>query len=76
MAASRIVLAACPLLTLALALTAVRTIAPACYVAAGFIAAPIWPIGLDWVVANSPATARPPPGRSPRRSPAASPGPP
>jgi fucose permease len=53
-AASRIVLAACPLLTLALALTAVRTIAPACYVAAGFIAAPIWPIGLDWVVATFP----------------------
>ena len=53
-AASRIVLAACPLLTLALALTAVRTIAPACYVAAGFIAAPIWPIGLDWVVAKFP----------------------
>ena len=53
-AASRIVLAACPLLTLALALTAVPTIAPACYVAAGFIAAPIWPIGLDWVVAAFP----------------------
>jgi FHS family glucose/mannose:H+ symporter-like MFS transporter len=53
-AASRIVLAACPLLTLALALTAVRTIAPACYIAAGFIAAPIWPIGLDWVVAKFP----------------------
>jgi len=53
-AASRIVLAACPLLTLALALAAVRPIAPGCYVAAGFIAAPIWPIGLDWVVATFP----------------------
>jgi MFS transporter, FHS family, glucose/mannose:H+ symporter len=53
-AASRIVLAACPLLTLALALTAVPAAAPACYVAAGFIAAPIWPIGLDWVVATFP----------------------
>jgi fucose permease len=53
-AASRIVLAACPLLTLALALAVVRPIAPACYVAAGFIAAPIWPIGLDWVVATFP----------------------
>jgi MFS transporter, FHS family, glucose/mannose:H+ symporter len=53
-AASRIVLAACPLLTLALALTVVPAIAPACYVAAGFIAAPIWPIGLDWVVAKFP----------------------
>jgi len=53
-AASRIVLAACPLLTLALALAVVRPIAPACYVAAGFIAAPIWPIGLDWVVAAFP----------------------
>jgi fucose permease len=53
-AASRIVLAACPLLTLALALTAVSAVAPACYVAAGFIAAPIWPIGLDWVVATFP----------------------
>ena len=53
-AASRIVLAACPLLTLALALTAVPALAPGCYVAAGFIAAPIWPIGLDWVVATFP----------------------
>jgi MFS transporter, FHS family, glucose/mannose:H+ symporter len=53
-AASRIVLAACPLLALALALTAVPAVAPACYVAAGFIAAPIWPIGLDWVVATFP----------------------
>jgi MFS transporter, FHS family, glucose/mannose:H+ symporter len=53
-AASRIVLAACPLLTLALALTAVPAMAPACYVTAGFIAAPIWPIGLDWVVAAFP----------------------
>lgn len=53
-AASRIVLAACPLLTLALALAAVPAIAPGCYVAAGFIAAPIWPIGLDWVVATFP----------------------
>jgi FHS family glucose/mannose:H+ symporter-like MFS transporter len=50
-AAPGIVLAACPLLTLALALTAVPAIAPACYVAAGFAAAPIWPIGLDWVAA-------------------------
>jgi MFS transporter, FHS family, glucose/mannose:H+ symporter len=53
-AASRIVLAACPLLALALALAAVPTMAPGCYVAAGFIAAPIWPIGLDWVVATFP----------------------
>ena len=53
-AASRIVLAACPLLTLALALAVVPALAPACYVAAGFIAAPIWPIGLDWVVATFP----------------------
>jgi FHS family glucose/mannose:H+ symporter-like MFS transporter len=50
-AAPWMVLAACPLLTLALALTAVPAIAPACYVAAGFAAAPIWPIGLDWVAA-------------------------
>ncbi len=49
--AARIVLAACPLLTLALALTAVPAIAPGCYVAAGFAAAPIFPIGLDWVAA-------------------------
>jgi fucose permease len=53
-AASRMVLAACPLLTLTLALTAVPAIAPACYVAAGFAAAPIWSIGLDWVVATFP----------------------
>ena len=51
-AAHRIVLAACPLLTLALALTAVPAIAPACYVAAGFAAAPIFPIGLGWVAAT------------------------
>jgi FHS family glucose/mannose:H+ symporter-like MFS transporter len=51
-AAHRIVLAACPLLTLALALTAVPAIAPACYIAAGFAAAPIFPIGLDWVAAS------------------------
>jgi MFS transporter, FHS family, glucose/mannose:H+ symporter len=50
-AAYRIVLAACALLTLALALTTVPAIAPACYVAAGFAAAPIFPIGLDWVAA-------------------------
>ena len=49
--AHRIVLAACPLLTLALALTTVRAIAPACYVMAGFAAAPIFPIGLDWIAA-------------------------
>jgi MFS transporter, FHS family, glucose/mannose:H+ symporter len=59
--AHRIVLAACLLLTLALALTTVRAIAPACYVVAGFAAAPIFPIGLDWVVAAfsgySPATS-------------------
>jgi FHS family glucose/mannose:H+ symporter-like MFS transporter len=51
-AAHRIVLAACPLLTLSLALTAVPAIAPACYAAAGFAAAPIFPIGLDWVAAT------------------------
>jgi fucose permease len=50
-AAHRIVLAACVLLTAALALTTVRTIAPACYVVAGFAAAPIFPIGLDWIAA-------------------------
>jgi MFS transporter, FHS family, glucose/mannose:H+ symporter len=50
-AAHRIVLAACALLTLALALTTVRTVAPACYVLAGFAAAPIFPIGLDWIAA-------------------------
>jgi MFS transporter, FHS family, glucose/mannose:H+ symporter len=49
--AHRIVLAACPLLTLALALTTVRAIAPAGYLAAGFAAAPIFPIGLDWIAA-------------------------
>jgi MFS transporter, FHS family, glucose/mannose:H+ symporter len=49
--AHRIVLAACPLLTLTLALTTVRAIAPACYVVAGFAAAPIFPIGLDWIAA-------------------------
>jgi MFS transporter, FHS family, glucose/mannose:H+ symporter len=49
--AHRIVLAACPLLTLALALATVRAIAPACYVVAGFAAAPIFPIGLDWIAA-------------------------
>jgi fucose permease len=51
-AAPGMVLAACLLLTLALALTAVPAIAPACYVAAGFAAAPIGPIGLDWVAAT------------------------
>ena len=51
-ASHRIVLAACLLLTLALALTAVPAIAPACYVAAGCAAAPIFPIGLDWVAAT------------------------
>jgi MFS transporter, FHS family, glucose/mannose:H+ symporter len=50
-AAPRMVLAACLLLTLTLALAAVPALAPACYVAAGFAAAPIWPIGLDWVAA-------------------------
>jgi MFS transporter, FHS family, glucose/mannose:H+ symporter len=52
MPARRIVLAACPVLALALALTAVRAIAPACYVVAGFAAAPIFPMGLDWVAAT------------------------
>jgi FHS family glucose/mannose:H+ symporter-like MFS transporter len=44
-----IVLVSCLLLTLALALTVVSAIAPACYVAAGCAAGPIFPIGLDWV---------------------------
>ena len=51
-ASHRIVLVACLLLTLALALTAVPAVAPACYVVAGCAAGPIFPIGLDWVVAT------------------------
>lgn len=51
-AASRMVLAGCALLALALALTAVPAMAPACYVVAGFAAAPIFPVGLDWVAAT------------------------
>jgi MFS transporter, FHS family, glucose/mannose:H+ symporter len=50
--AHRIVLAACPVLALALALTAVPAVAPACYVVAGFAAAPIFPMGLDWIAAT------------------------
>jgi MFS transporter, FHS family, glucose/mannose:H+ symporter len=53
-AARRMVLAACPLLAIALALTAVPAIAPVCYVAAGLAAAPIFPIGLDWLAAAFP----------------------
>jgi MFS transporter, FHS family, glucose/mannose:H+ symporter len=53
-AARHMVLASCPLLTIALALTAVPAIAPACYVVAGFAAAPIFPIGLDWISAAFP----------------------
>jgi MFS transporter, FHS family, glucose/mannose:H+ symporter len=53
-AAHRIVLAACLLLTLSLALTAVPAIAPECYAVAGFGAAPVFPIGLDWVAATFP----------------------
>ena len=52
MASHRIVLVACLLLTLALALTAVPAVAPACYIVAGCAAGPIFPIGLDWVVAT------------------------
>jgi FHS family glucose/mannose:H+ symporter-like MFS transporter len=51
-ASHRIVLVSCLLLTLALALTMVPAIAPACYVAAGCAAGPIFPIGLDWVAAT------------------------
>jgi MFS transporter, FHS family, glucose/mannose:H+ symporter len=61
LSAHRIVLAACPLLTLAVALTMLPAIAPACYVVAGFAAAPIFPIGLDWIAGafsgHSPATS-------------------
>jgi MFS transporter, FHS family, glucose/mannose:H+ symporter len=61
-AARRTVLAACPLLAITLALTAVPAIAPVCYVAAGLAAAPIFPIGLDWLAAafprDGPATSR------------------
>jgi MFS transporter, FHS family, glucose/mannose:H+ symporter len=53
-AAHRMVLAACPLLAITLALTAVPAIAPFCYVAAGLAAAPIFPIGLDWLAAAFP----------------------
>jgi len=53
-AAHRMVLAACPLLVITLALTAVPAIAPVCYVAAGLAAAPIFPIGLDWLAAAFP----------------------
>jgi len=60
-AAHRMVLAVCPLLALTLALTAVPAIAPVCYVAAGLAAAPIFPIGLDWLAAvfprDGPATS-------------------
>jgi MFS transporter, FHS family, glucose/mannose:H+ symporter len=50
-AGHRLVLAACTLLAIVLALTAIPAIAPVCYVAAGFAAAPIFPIGLDWIAA-------------------------
>jgi MFS transporter, FHS family, glucose/mannose:H+ symporter len=53
-AAHRMVLAACSLLAITLALTAVPAIAPVCYVAAGLAAAPIFPIGLDWLAATFP----------------------
>jgi MFS transporter, FHS family, glucose/mannose:H+ symporter len=53
-AAHRMVLAAAPLLAVVLALAAIRDIAPVCYVAAGFAAAPIFPIGLDWIAADFP----------------------
>jgi MFS transporter, FHS family, glucose/mannose:H+ symporter len=52
--ARRIVLVCSPLLAVTLALAAVPAIAPACYVAAGFAAAPIFPIGLDWIAAGFP----------------------
>jgi MFS transporter, FHS family, glucose/mannose:H+ symporter len=51
-ASHSIVLVSCLLLTLALALTTVPAIAPACYVAVGCAAGPIFPIGLDWVAAT------------------------
>jgi MFS transporter, FHS family, glucose/mannose:H+ symporter len=53
-AAHRLVLVACPLLAITLALAAVPAIAPVCYVAAGLAAAPIFPIGLDWLAAVFP----------------------
>jgi MFS transporter, FHS family, glucose/mannose:H+ symporter len=53
-AAHRMVLAACSLLAITLALTAIPAIAPVCYVAAGMAAAPIFPIGLDWLAATFP----------------------
>jgi MFS transporter, FHS family, glucose/mannose:H+ symporter len=53
-AAHRMVLAACSLLAIALALAAIPAIAPGCYVAAGLAAAPIFPIGLDWLAAAFP----------------------
>jgi MFS transporter, FHS family, glucose/mannose:H+ symporter len=60
-AAHRMVLAACSLLAITLALAAIPAIAPVCYVAAGLAAAPIFPIGLDWLAAvfprDGPATS-------------------
>jgi MFS transporter, FHS family, glucose/mannose:H+ symporter len=53
-AAHRMVLAVCPLLAITLALAAIPAIAPVCYVAAGLAAAPIFPIGLDWLAAAFP----------------------
>jgi MFS transporter, FHS family, glucose/mannose:H+ symporter len=53
-AAHRMVLAACSLLAITLALAAIPAIAPVCYVAAGLAAAPIFPIGLDWLAAAFP----------------------
>jgi len=53
-AAHRMVLAACALLAITLALAAIPAIAPVCYVAAGLAAAPIFPIGLDWLAAAYP----------------------
>jgi MFS transporter, FHS family, glucose/mannose:H+ symporter len=54
LAARHMVLASCPLLAVSLALTAVPAFAPVCYVVAGFAAAPIFPIGLDWIAAAFP----------------------
>jgi MFS transporter, FHS family, glucose/mannose:H+ symporter len=53
-AAHRMVLAVCPLLAITLALAAIPAIAPVCYVAAGLAAAPIFPIGLDWLAVAFP----------------------
>jgi MFS transporter, FHS family, glucose/mannose:H+ symporter len=75
-AAHRMVLAACPLLAITLALAALPAIAPVCYVVAGLAAAPIFPIGLDWLAAAFPRDGPATSWRSSGRSRAALSGPP